>query len=177
MNEMERVIQVINRMEADGVIDNYAIGGGIAAIYYLEPYHTDDLDVFIRVSAVAVGRAGLISLESIYNYLKDRGYVAVKEGVLIEDWLVQFIPTFHTLQEGALNNARKVTYGETETRIFSPEYLAAELLRSGRPKDQLRVMALIEAEKLDTDLFRDIINSHGLTEKWITFAKRFDLEE
>lgn len=174
---MERVIQVINRMQADGVVDNYAIGGGIAAIYYIEPYHTDDIDVFIPVSAVAVGGAGLVSLEPIYSYLKDCGYVAVKEGVLIEDWLVQFIPTFHTLQEDALKKALKVTYGETETMIFSPEYLAAELLRSGRPKDQLRVMALIEAEKLDTDLFRDIINRHGLNENWITFAKRFNLEE
>jgi hypothetical protein len=40
---MERVIQVINRMETDGVIENYAIGRGIAAIYYLEPYLTDDM--------------------------------------------------------------------------------------------------------------------------------------
>jgi hypothetical protein len=174
---MERVIQVINRMQADGVIESYAIGGGIAAIYYLEPYQTDDIDVFVPVAAVAVGNVGLISLEPIYRYLKDLGYAAVKEGVLIEDWLVQFIPTFQTLQEDALKKALKVRFGETETRIFSAEYLAAELLRSGRPKDQLRVLALIEAEKLDVQLFRDIINRHGLTEKWITFEKRFDLEE
>jgi hypothetical protein len=68
---MERVIQVINRMEADGVIDNYAIGGGIAAVYYLEPYETDDIDVFIP--AVAVGQAGLISLEPIYSLPKESG--------------------------------------------------------------------------------------------------------
>lgn len=164
-------------MEADGIIENYAIGGGIAAIYYLEPYQTEDIDVFIPVSAVAVGEVGLTSLEPVYRYLKDLGYAAVKEGVLIEDWLVQFIPTFQTLQEDALKKAAKVKYGETETKIFSAEYLAAELLRSGRPKDQLRVMALIEAKKLDADLFRDIINRHGLTEKWITLSKRFDLEE
>ncbi len=95
---MERVIQVINRMQADGVISKYAIGGGIAAIYYLEPYETDDIDVFISVAAVAVGQAGLILLEPIYGYLKNLGYQPVREGVLIEDWLVQFIPTFEQLQ-------------------------------------------------------------------------------
>lgn len=70
---MERVIQVINRMQADGVIENYAIGGGIAAVYYLEPYQTDDIDIFIPVSAVAFGEAGLVSLEPIYSYLNSLG--------------------------------------------------------------------------------------------------------
>ena len=173
---MERVIQVINRMQTDGIIENYAIGGGIAAIYYLEPYHTDDLDVFIPVSAVAFGDVGLLSLEPIYSYLKSLGYGAVKEGVLIEDWLVQFIPAFASVQDEALQHAQSVTYGETQTRIFSPEYLGAELLRSGRPKDHVRVGALIESGKMDVNSFRDIIRRHGLAEKWTTFARRFDLE-
>ena len=56
---MEKVIQVLNRMQADGVIEKFAIGGGIAAIRYLEPYLTDDIDVFI--SPVIVGPNGLVS--------------------------------------------------------------------------------------------------------------------
>src|SRR5581483_7317673 len=114
---MERVLQVINQMKADGVVDDYAIGGGIAAIYYIEPYDTNDLDVFIPVSAVAVGTAGLLSLDPVYSYL------AVKEGVLVEDWLVQFIPASESTQVDALDNARTAKYGETETKIFSPEHL------------------------------------------------------
>lgn len=172
---MERVLQVINRMEANGVIQNYAIGGGIAAVYYIEPYETDDLDIFIPVSAVAVGEVGLLSLEPIYSYLRSLGYAAVKEGVLIEDWLVQFIPTFETVQDEALAHARLVKYGETTTKLFSPEYLAAELLRSGRLKDQVRVIALIESGNLDMEVFRDIISRHGLAEKWATLEKRFDV--
>src|SRR5437016_6243461 len=154
---MERVIQVINRMQADGVISDYAIGGGIAAVYYLEPYETDDIDIFIPFSAVAVGNVGLISLEPIYSYLKNLGYVSEKEGVMIEDWLVQFIPTFESNQEEAISKSLRVTYGTTETKIFGPEYLAAELLRSGRRKDHARVVALIEAKKVDMKLLRDII--------------------
>ena len=127
---MERVIQVLNRMQSDGVVENYAIGGGIAAIYYLEPYDTDDIDVFIPAVAVTVGEAGLISLEPVYDYLKTLGYLPLKEGVLIEDWLVQFIPTFEPMQEEAISKSRRVTYGETETNIFTADYLAAELLRS-----------------------------------------------
>jgi len=173
---MERVLEVINRMEADGVIDNYAIGGGIAAVYYIEPYETDDLDIFIPVSAVAVGEAELISLAPIYSYLAELGYQPVKEGVLIEDWLVQFIPTFETVQDEALQNVRHVKYGETQTKIFSPEYLAADLLRSGRLKDYVRVIALLESGKLDKNLLHDIIKRHALTEKWTAFTERFGQE-
>ena len=173
---MERVLQVLNRMQADGVVDKYAIGGGIAAIYYIEPYDTKDLDIFIPVSAVAFGKAGLLSLEPIYSYLAKLGYSAVKEGVLIEDWLVQFIPASESTQEEALLNARGAKYGNTETKIFSPECLAAELLRSGRLKDHVRVAALIDSGKLDMNTFRGIGKKHGLDDKWNRFLKKFELE-
>ena len=172
---MEKVIQVLNRMQADGVIEKFAIGGGIAAIYYLQPYHTDDIDVFI--SPVILGQSGLVSIEPVYGYLEKLGYLPVKEGVLIEDWRVQFVPAFATVQEEAIAQARRVEYGETHTFIFSAEHLGAELLRSGRLKDQVRVIDLIESKKMDLNVFRDIISRHGLTEKWKEFVTRYDLEE
>jgi len=172
---MEKVIEILNRMQADGVIEKFAIGGGIAAIYYLEPYQTDDIDVFI--SPVLVGQSGLVSLEPIYSYLENLGYLPVKEGVLIEDWPVQFVPTFAAVQEEAIARARRVEYGGTHTFIFSAEHLGAELLRSGRLKDQVRVIDLIESKKMDMNVFRDIISRHGLTEKWKELITRYELEE
>jgi len=41
------VIIAINQMEADGVIDRYAIGGAVGATFYLEPVATLDVDVFV----------------------------------------------------------------------------------------------------------------------------------
>lgn len=161
-------------MKADGVVDDYAIGGGIAAIYYIEPYDTNDLDVFIPVSAVAVGTAGLLSLDPVYSYLERLGYRAVKEGVLVEDWLVQFIPASESTQVDALDNARTAKYGETETKIFSPEHLAAELLRSGRLKDYARVDALIKSGKLDMNALSGIVKKHGLEDKWNRFLSKLE---
>ena len=174
---MERVIQVLNRMRDDGIVSDYAIGGGIAAVYYIEPYDTDDLDIFIPVPTVAVGEAGLLSLEPIYSYLANLGYKPVKEGVLIEDWLVQFIPVSESTQEDALVNARRAKYGNTDTKIFSPENLAAELLRSGRLKDHVRVVALLESGKLNMSVFREILERHDLEDKWRQFNERFELEK
>lgn len=171
---MERVIQVLNQMQSAGVVENYAIGGGIAAIYYIEPYDTKDLDIFIPVSAVMVGKAGLLSLEPIYSYLEKLGYRAVKEGVLIEDWLVQFIPASESTQEEAIKHARTAKYGNTKTRVFSPEYLAAELLRSGRLKDYVRVEALIHSGKLEMNTFQGIVKKHGLEDKWNRFLMKLE---
>ena len=171
---MEKVIEVLNRMQADGVIEKFAIGGGIATNYYLEPYHTNDVDVFFV--PVALGESGLVSLEPIYSYLADLGYYPIKEGILIDTWPVQFVAPFKALQEEAVMQARSVDYGGTSTFIFTAEYLAAELLRSGRPKDHLRVFNLIQSKKVDMKVFHDILRRHELTDAWEDFRFRYELE-
>jgi len=174
---MEKVIEILNRMQADGVFEKFAIGGGIAAIYYLEPYQTDDIDVFFL--PVFFGDSGLVSLERIYSYLEKLGYHSVEEGVgiLIEDWPVQFIPVAETVQEEAVMQARQVEHGQTPTLIFTADYLAAELLRSGRPKDHLRVNDLIRFKHVDMETFREIVRRNGLDAKWKQFVSRYELEE
>lgn len=174
---MEKVIQVLNRMQADGVIEKYAIGGGIAAIYYLEPYQTDDIDVFVL--PVVVRESGLVSLEPIYTYLEGLGYHSVEEGigVLIEEWPVQFLFASQSIQEEAVMQAEDVGFGQSRAQIFSAEHLAAELLRSGRDKDLSRVIQLFRLETVNRNAFRDIIHRHGLGEKWTEVARRYDLEE
>ena len=174
---MEKVIQVLNRMQADGIIERFAIGGGIAAIYYLEPYQTDDIDVFFL--PVFFGEGGLVSLEPIYSYLEKLGYHSVEEGVgiLIEDWPVQFIPVAEAVQEEAVMHAQRVEHGKTPTLIFTADYLAAELLRSGRPKDHLRVNDLIRSKQVDMETFLEIVRRSGLDAKWKQFVSRYELEE
>lgn len=172
---MEKVIEVLNRMQADGVIEKFAIGGGIATIRYLETYLTDDIDVFI--SPVIVGEGGLISFGRIYSYLEGLGYFPEREYVRIEGWLVQFVFACESVQEEAVERADRFAFAGAYTSVFSVEHLAAELLRSGRPKDIARVVALLESEQMNMNIFRDIIRRHGLAEKWKEFAARYDLEQ
>ena len=44
---MKTTLKVINQMQADGVIEQYAIGGAVGATFYLEPVATVDIDVFV----------------------------------------------------------------------------------------------------------------------------------
>ena len=48
---IKEVIETINRMQADGVIERYAIGGAVGATFYLEPVATLDVDVFVEFHA------------------------------------------------------------------------------------------------------------------------------
>lgn len=89
---------------------------------------------------------------------------------------MQFVPASESVQEEAVAQADRVAFAGEYTSIFSSEHLAAELLRSGRLKDHTRVVALLESEQMDMEVFRDIIHRHGLTEKWQEFAIRYDRE-
>lgn len=172
---MEKVFELLNRMQAEGVIEKFAIGGGIAAIYYLEPYNTDDIDVFI--SPVLVGDNGLVSFGGIYEYLYKLGYQPEREYIRIEGWLVQFVPASESIQQEAVEKADRIAFTGAYTLLFSAEHLAAELLRSGRPKDHARVVSLLESEQLDMSVFHDIVNRHGLVETWKKFSAHYGVEE
>src|SRR5207244_13191406 len=103
---MEKTLIVINDMQSAGVIGEYAIGGAIAAIFYMEPFATHDIDVFITIPSAGM----LLSLDHIYQYLESKGYSAIGDAIDIEGWPVQFLPVFNTLLEEALEDANEIDY-------------------------------------------------------------------
>ena len=61
---MHKALKALNNLVADGVIENYAIGGAIGASFYLPAMQTEDLDVFVFMpSATSV----LVSLSAVYE--------------------------------------------------------------------------------------------------------------
>src|SRR5271170_3273383 len=105
---MEKTLAVINQMQADGVIDKFAIGGAVGAFFYLEPTVTDDLDIFVTLDAQA---GGVIVLTPIYDYLDAKGYRAERETIIVENWAVQFLPAGTPLVQEALDQAKEKPFG------------------------------------------------------------------
>jgi hypothetical protein len=97
---MKTTLEVINRMQAEGIISKYAIGGAVGATFYLEPAATLDIDILVSLKG-----SSLIALAPIYEYLTSRGYRTEKEYVVIEGWPVQFLPPAGALEEEALDEA------------------------------------------------------------------------
>ena len=99
-----QVLEVLNQMIQDGIIKDYTIGGGISVLYYVEPTLTYDLDVIFTFQAE---KKGIVTLQAIYDYLKEKGYQPDAEHIIIKGIRVQFLPSYG-LQAEALLNSKKI---------------------------------------------------------------------
>ena len=160
-------------MEADGVIGRYAIGGAIAATFYVEPVSTFDLDIFFTVNEVTTDK--VFSLAPLYSYLAALGYETAGEAVEIEGWPVQFLPAFNPLLEEALTQSTEIKFKVTPTRVMRAEHLVAVMLQTGRAKDYARIIQFLEEEAIDISLLADVLARHELTGRWDEFKIRFNL--
>jgi hypothetical protein len=164
-------IATINQMQADGVIERYAIGGAVGATFYLEPVATLDVDVFIDFRPEAGNL--LVSPEPVFNYLMARGGRMEGEYVVLAGWPVQLLPAAKPLVEEALVQAVEKDVSGTPARVFTAEHLAAIALQTGRAKDKTRLLQFIEAGALDAGRFQAILSRHGLQDAWKRFEKQF----
>jgi hypothetical protein len=160
---MEKTLRVLNRMVKDGVIEQYAIGGAVAALFYIEPINTNDLDVFFHVKDPSTE---LDILSPLYQYLSGLGYKGKGEAVDIEGWPVQFLPIFNPLLEEAVGQAKEVRFQRTRTRVMQAEHLVAIMLQTGRLKDHARIAQFIEHDAVDQKQLTDFLARHGLLKKW-----------
>jgi hypothetical protein len=157
---MEKTLKAIEGMTRLGIIRAYAIGGGIAATYYIEPVLTYDLGVFF----IPV-KPGLDELAPIYEFARGRGYVEQAEALIIEGFPVQFIPVFNDLVREAVANAATLTYRGVEGKVVKAECLVAIALQTGRAKDRERAARLLDSESVDRTELAKILERHGLVDR------------
>lgn len=131
-------LEVLNNLKKTGVIKDYAIGGGYAANYYLEPFYTYDLDILVLLDSDADYRA-------LYQYFRERGNRIENIYVLIGNVPVQFLPSYISpLFSDAIRKARRITVRGIPSKVVSVEHLIALLLVAFRPKDKIRILELTE---------------------------------
>jgi len=165
------VISLINQMQADGVIERYAIGGAVGATFHLEPVSTLDVDIFVafRHESDSI----FINPKPVFDYLLANGGQMEGEYVMIAGWPVQILPPTGPLVEEALSEALVIPVGKITASVFTAEHLAAIALEVGRAKDKARLLQFIEAGVLDPDRFQTILHRHQLEDAWIKFQCQF----
>jgi hypothetical protein len=168
---------VLNELVARDVIKTYAIAGAVAAYAYIEPTVTDDLDILITLE----GSTGLISLEPILAALRAMGYTDFHhEGIMIEDWAVQFLPVSDALDAEALRMAEMVdvVLGGTpmSVRVLRPEHLVAKALQVGRPKDMTRIIQFLEERAVDMIALHSVLERFNLNARWLSFCQRMNID-
>ncbi len=162
MASFDKTLRAVNDLKATGIIDEYAIAGAMALMFWIEPVPTFDLDVLVMLPPSG---GPLVSLEPIYRWAADRGYTEEHEHVVIEGVPVQFLPSFGALADEAIRTAADRQYQEVELRVVRPEYLIAlYLLPSARTeKRRERAAALAGSPDIDRDRLDDVMKRFKLT--------------
>jgi hypothetical protein len=168
---IQKVIATINLMQADGVIERYAIGGAVGATFYLEPVATLDVDIFVTFRSQP-GKL-LVSPQPVFDYLKARGCTMEGEYIVVAGWPVQFMPPGTPLVKEALQESVERDVDGTLVRVFTAEHLAAIALQTGRARDKARLLQFIEAGALDAARLQAILARHGLVDMWRKFERQF----
>ena len=165
---MEKAIKIINEMQALGIIKKYAVGGAVAAIFYIEPLLTYDLDIFF---VPAEESESLLALSPVYDYLKGKGYKPEQEHIIIEGVPVQFLPIYNDLVKEAVDNAVQIEYKDTIVNVLRLEYLLAIMVQTSRPKDKQRIIRFLDEGNFNETDLAEILLNHKLKARFELYRR------
>jgi hypothetical protein len=175
---LRKTIEVVTRLAAEGAIKQYAIAGAVAALNYIQPTLTEDLDVLVSVSDFEQRRSGLILLTTIEKALARMGYEKRTDvGIWIEGWPVQFLLVASPLDEEALNQAAEVEFqhereSPIKARILRAEHVVSIALKLGRFKDLARVEAFLDQDVIELAELKQVLERHDLLPAWKDFCSK-----
>ena len=167
---VKQTFQVLLQLRDEGALARFAVGGAIAASFYIEAVATEDLDIFAFLQPSPGGR---VVRTPLYDRLKALGATVEDEHVLIHGWPVQILPAYAPLVEEAVRDAREQAFEGLSAPVVTADHLCAIALQTGRPKDFPRVYSLLEAGCVTSTKLRQLIQAHGLQERWKLYARRY----
>lgn len=150
-------------MKSDGVIEDYAIGGAMAVLFYAEPTRTYDLDVFVLLPGEGTS---IVLLTPIYEWMKARGFEPDAEHVMVHGVPVQLIPAYNELVEEAIAEALQHDYDDVSVRVTSPEHLVALAFQAGGRKRRERAFQLLETTDLDRAKLDELLGRYKIQSPW-----------
>jgi len=156
------VIVAIADLKERGLIQDYAISGAMAQLFWDEAIPTFDLDVLVLLGTVENVFA---PLAQIYEWAAERDYKSEAEHIVISDIPVQFMPAPDALSVEAVENAKTIDYKGLPLRVVSPEYLIALWLQppANTYRRKERAAKLRESSDLDTALLADLRARYNLS--------------
>jgi len=166
---MKLALETLLTLQQESLLQRFAIGGAIAASFYVEAVATEDLDVFAFITPQP---SGFVLLTPLYDRIKALGGRVHNEHIVIGNWPVQILPAFNPLVEAAVLSAPLQRFEGIEIPVIAADYLAAIALQLGRAKDYLRVDALIASGACQIDSLNDLIASHQLHDRWASYVRR-----
>jgi hypothetical protein len=154
---LAEVLRTVNGLVEARLLEQYALGGALAAIYYVEPFTTYDADIFFipRDKSLSAG------IPKIYDHLRSLGWQVEGEHITLRGFPVQFLAA-HGLTEEAVREARTVKFEGVPARVFRAEHIIAIAASVGRHKDLARIEQMLQQADIDRTLLESILSRHKL---------------
>lgn len=141
--DLKKVLIKLNDLKKEGIIQDYAIFGGYAVMFYDVPLSTYDLDVIVLLSTED-------DYHNLYEHFLTKKARIENVYIFIEDMPVQFLPSYISpLFSSAIKEASRVKFKDLYTKFVSAEYLILFLLTSFRVKDRIRIRKLLSRVNRD----------------------------
>ena len=150
-------LRAANELVAAGLIEDWALGGALAAIYYIEPFTTYDADIFF----IPKDKGLTAGIPAIYAHLQAQGWQVEREHLLVRGFPVQFLAA-HGLTEEAVREAESIDYEGVPARVFRAEHIVAIAASVGRHKDFARIEQMFQQADLDKSRLEKILQKHNL---------------
>src|SRR6267142_2489983 len=100
---LAEVFREANGLVTTGLIEDWALGGALAAIYYVEPFTTYDADIFF----IPKDKGLTAGISAIYAHLQAHGWQAEREHLLLRGFPMQFLAA-SGLTEEAVREAERI---------------------------------------------------------------------
>ena len=151
------VLRAANGLVAAGLIEDWALGGALAAIYYVEPFATYDADIFF----IPTDKGLTADIPAIYAHLQAQGWQVEREHLLVRGFPVQFLAAGGLTGE-AVREAERINYEGVSAKVFRAEHIIAIAASVGRAKDKARIEQFQQQASFDKTYLADVLRRHSL---------------
>jgi hypothetical protein len=155
---LAEILRTANKLVSSGLIKDYALGGALAAMRYVEPLATYDAYIFF----IPMTKDLSAGVHDIYEALRAHGCEVEGDHLLLKNFPVQFLAA-HGLTEEAVQQANTIEYQGVHAKVFRPEYMIAIAASVRRAKDLARIKLLLEQAEIDRNLLEMILRRHKLS--------------
>jgi hypothetical protein len=158
---MEKTLTVLNKMIEERVIEKFAIGGGIAALFYIPSPCSFHLEIIVQVK----NENGAPRIGPLYDYLNEKGYQFRHGFFIIEGVPVKFLFPNDRLICEALENSNRKTFKNRGVNVLRLEFLIAIRLNT-KAKYFSNILDDIPGNLIDKTFMNEIFSQHDLFNLW-----------
>ena len=168
---LKDLLMAINRAQTDGVINQFAIGGTLGAMFYIEPTTVPDAEIFVKLPSESAG--SVHSLAPIYEYFASRGDAVEGDIVTIGNWPTKFLLLANELEHEGFNESVPKEVDGVKTWVMTPEHLVGIALQSGRPEDLALASQFLDSGTVDRNKLHLMLHRFGLGPQWHQFSSKY----